>query len=127
VINQKIIRIILFSAIGIIISYETILSIYSNYVVKKNGVYILGYVTEVSESKNGQIYDYEYSFKGKIFKVTFSDVGHKFKKGSLILIGIDQNHPKIFNAFYDTKVPECLTLSKVPDDGWKKLPLDSCK
>ena len=126
-INQKIIRIILFSAIGIFIISMTIYSKYSSYEVKKNGVYILGYVIEAIESKNGQIYTYEYLFKGKTFKVSFSDVGHRFKKGSQILIGIVPNHPTIINVYYDIKVPECLTLSKVPDDGWKKLPLDSCK
>ena len=49
------------------------------------------------------------------------------QEGNFICINFLPSDPKVCNPLYETKVPPCLTLKSSPEEGWKKLPLDTCK
>ena len=54
--------------------------------IEKDGVYVLGYVTETNVSKNGIGYHCYYKYKGIRYTTTFTDLNPRLKKGSLLFL-----------------------------------------
>jgi hypothetical protein len=48
--------------------------------IEKDGVFVIGHIEDILETKNSQIYSYTFTFQGKQYKSSFSGLGLGFKK-----------------------------------------------
>jgi hypothetical protein len=99
---------------------------------KLNGksVYVIGVVTQKEPYRSGGvIYSFEYYFGGLKYRGENTDVFWRKHVNELFFLKLLlKNDSTIGEAdFNSTTVPFCLTLDKVPKNGWKELPIDSCK
>ena len=95
--------------------------------IDKDAVFVIGQIENILETKNSQIYSYAFTFQGKQYKSSFSGLGLGFKKQDVIFVKLSRESPSSHMAIYETKVPPCLTIESSPEEGWKKLPLDTCR
>lgn len=125
--NRKLGLWVLLGIIGLIVVGGSIVSAYYSSRLDRDGVYILGKVTKWERAKNGTHYEIVYVFNDVSYSSGFLATGSILDIGSKIFIRIVPENPKIHELLYRTRVPDCLTLSKVPTGGWRALPADSCK
>ena len=97
--------------------------------MSNEGRFTVGTIEDFGDSKNGRVYSVLYFYGGKKFNISFSDIGLKLTKGQLVFMKISSSNPKIFDIlkYKNIQVPNCIKISNIPDNGWAKLPLDSCK
>ena len=95
--------------------------------IEKYGVFVIGHVEKILKMKNGQTYKCVFTFQGKQYKSKFSGLGLGFKEGDMVFVKLSRLSPSSNMVLHEIKVPPCLTLESNPVEGWKKLPLDTCR
>lgn len=114
--------------IGLFIALAIFGIINSIYLSKKEKIYTVGKIYDKTEPGRKTTYYFKYSVKKKEFKGRTSDLNRfTTNKNGYIFIELlkedfDQYHVLEFN-----KVPDCLTIEDVPEEGWSKLPENPCK
>jgi len=119
---------IIIGIMGLIIFSLVIKYAVQNKEVDEEGIYILGKKTEVITGGDAfPFWKYEYSVDGTIYVHGFQDIGTKFMySDSMLFLRISSKNPKICRQVTEHRVPSCLTLKDVPNNGWKQLPLQFC-
>ena len=95
--------------------------------IESDGVFVIGHVEEVLKMKNGQTYKCIFAFQGKQYKTKFSGLGLGFKEGDMVFVKLARHSPSSSMVLHEIKVPSCLTIESSPEEGWKKLPMDTCR
>lgn len=95
--------------------------------IESDGVFVIGHIKDILNTKNSQIYSYTFIFHGKQYQSNFSGLGLGFKEGDMIFVKLSKHSPSSHMALHEIKVPSCLTIESSPEEGWKKLPLDTCR
>jgi len=95
--------------------------------IEKDGVFVLGHIEEILLMKNGQTYKCVFAFQGKQYKSKFSGLGLGFKKGDMVFVKLSRHSPSTNITLHEIKVPPCLTMESSPEEGWKRLPPDTCR
>jgi hypothetical protein len=95
--------------------------------LKRNGVFILGQFKNKSfGSESGWVYSYVYKYHNREYTRNFSCMAsEQMNNDSLLFFRIITTNPKICRQLEDVKVPKCIKLSDVPENGWKTIP--ECK
>jgi hypothetical protein len=124
---NKYIKYILFGIILLGITYMFFTGRIMSKKLKEKGVYKLGIISDIRNGKNGALHTCNYIYHGESFTTKFTAAGLGLQKGNLIFINFLPSDPEICNPLYETKVPSCLTIESSPEEGWKKLPPDTCR
>lgn len=99
-------------------------AVYQNQKLKNEGIYVLAKRSAYrSGGKQGGVSDFSYYYKGESYIWGIRDMGILDK---LIFLKISKTDPSICKVI-DQKVPECFQFSDVPFNGWKRIPVDTCK
>lgn len=88
--------------------------------IEKDGVYVVGYVAETSQAKNGVGYTCYYKYNKVSYSAKFKDI-KGLKKGDLMFFRISSSKPATWKD-PNIPVPSCIKLEDVPDTGWKQVP-----
>jgi hypothetical protein len=88
----------------------------------KDGVYVIAYVSDIGNSKNGKKYYFDYAYKGDTIHYMFKDLAGRFRLNELYFFRILKDKPEVNEPLFDMPVPSCITLSSMPFEGWKTIP-----
>ena len=114
--------------VGLLVISTIVFSIIGHYQGKElraHGRIVVGYITELSSAKNGTDYRGYFNYDSKKYAYRFSAFGRGFSINRLVLIRVSSRDPETYEVLYDDEVPPCITMDKVPAEGWKEIP--TCK
>ena len=100
----------------------SIIGHYQRKEMRKYGRIVLGYITKKSNSTNGADYRGYYYYDAKKYECRFSALGRGLLINDLVLVKVLSTHPETYKVLYDDEVPPCITLDKVPAEGWTVIP-----
>ncbi|WP_157963104.1 hypothetical protein [Chitinophaga deserti] len=91
--------------------------------IDKNGVFVLGEITEVHRSKNGLLVKGWTSYKNEIYNIS-AKPGFTFNVyvGKRFFIKLRPDNPRDFDYVVDREVPFCIDSAKNMGVVWEKLP-----
>jgi hypothetical protein len=101
--------------------------------VKLNGnyAYVIGKIIKKEPYRSGgTVYSFYYSYRGVQYKGQNTDVLWRKKVNDLFFIKVllkDSFLIGDIKFIEDIPVPYCLAMDSVPNEGWKNLPVDTCK
>ncbi|MBN8788125.1 MAG: hypothetical protein J0I84_13625 [Terrimonas sp.] len=126
--QQKTKAVLILLLVGAIINVFFIFSgIYNRKKFEKRGVIILAKIVSKKASDNEILLSCVYRFKNTEYNIVYPQQRMHEKSDSLVFLYILPYNPKKWLQLDKYLVPYCLSLDKVPDTGWKSLPLDFCK
>jgi hypothetical protein len=116
-------------SIILIISVFLIRYTIEKYNIEKHSVFVIGAFVRAEKGVKGATrYIYEYQFNGKKYLKKFSgQVSKIIQKDSVMFFKILPNSPSVCRQIVEVRVPKCISLSSVPKEGWKELPIDTCR
>jgi hypothetical protein len=111
-----------FGLMGIYIGFTAIKRQIDLTRMDKDGVYVIAYVSDIGNSKNGKKYYFDYVFKGDTIHFSYKSLAGKFKLNEQYFFRILKDKPEVSEPLFDMPVPSCITLSSMPFEGWKTIP-----
>jgi hypothetical protein len=91
--------------------------------LQRSGVFVLGKLKLYDTAGVTGMYNYEYQFHGKTYKRSFTGpIKSYIVNDSVMFFKILPSDPNIARQISDVRVPRCITLHDVPEEGWKSLP-----
>lgn len=90
--------------------------------IDENPIFVLGKITKVSESENGLIYDFIYTFEKNEYKNHMK--GFVKMRDSLVFIKISKNNPNLCKVL-NNEESKCLILKDSINGIWEEL--QNCK
>ncbi len=114
--------------IGLFIALAIFGIINSIYLSKKGKIYTVGKIYDRTEPGRKTTYYFKYTIKKKEFKGRTSDL-NRFttnRNGYIFLEVLKENHEH-YSVLEFNKVPDCLRIEDVPEEGWSTLPKNPCK
>lgn len=92
--------------------------------IDKNGVFVMGEITELHRSKNGLLVKGWASYNNEIFNISAKPgFTYKVHVGKRFFIKLLPDNPKDFDYVIDREVPSCVDSAKNMGVVWKEFPV----
>ena len=94
--------------------------LYRASLLEKNGVYVIGKVTDIENVENGYNVSISYFFNSKKYKYVYKML--PATKDTHVFLLIAKDSPKICSLITKSHVPSCLIHGRYFDSSWNYIP-----
>lgn len=114
--------------VGLFIFFAFYGVVNSFFLSKKKKIYTVALVYDSSgPAKNGTTYFFKYYLKSQEFKGRTKKLfGGTTNSNQLLYIEVLKNDFNAYHVLEFNKVPDCLTMKDVPQEGWTEVPKNPC-